>query len=364
MKRVLTLGLLALLIACEDAKSERLAAAQAEREHVLKRFQRLAEKSEDLRLSSAKVRADVEKELARYGLNQKPEALEAVLRDRAKKTPGASLEKAEGSNRGLAETGMAIWELRYPAKNLAAAFKLAQDFSSVPPLFRFSSLVPSLKKPGLWKLQLTQAEVERTTIDPKVQPIAKLPAPFRPSQGWFGHEPEAGLEQIRELDAELAKLKPVVDELSVLLPTEASWLGIKNRSDRLLREEFESRRILELLVQAASAKKLSVNAVAASEEVVLLDFPEDSPALAEFEKALPPDLLEGMTRTQLESGERRWIFPNRVRTPKQAEETGPLGLPMPDKLKEAFEKAHHDGHEDHEAHENHDGHEGHEGHAH
>jgi hypothetical protein len=166
------------------------------------------------------------------------------------------------------------FEVVFPEKDPATAWAHAVALMSGPPLFSFETLLgpdPKAKKDAGWRLQLRRPRIGRVEINPQPQPTPTLDDPDQIASQLGNCGAGAFRKQIATMKADLVRLAPTAARTTVLLPTLASWEGLKNRTLAADLAEKESRRLAALLVDKALAKKLHIRAVGYQEPLAVLE---------------------------------------------------------------------------------------------
>lgn len=232
--------------------------------------------------------------LERLGVDQSPAALTELLRGRTAGWSGVTLtmEKVPDPDLPPEKEGAELpgWKIRYRAPTLAAGLEKARALSASPPLFRLRTIVH--EGGPRYRVELVRGFVEQVPLD-------KLTAtPLRSRTQTASVAPAFGFCGAGELRAEIARLDGQIDELkpkaletSVLLPTAATWMGVRERSRQLEATESEVRALMSAAAEAVQSAGLRLKAIGAAQKVVIAEFYGGAAARRRFERALPPELL-------------------------------------------------------------------------
>lgn len=347
-----------LLVACgQTEECKTLAALKAGREARLTKLSHQAKLAPQIEDNAKKQERRAKAETARLGLDLSEAEIEAKLKERQAAIAGSELVRSyrELPIQGSEETErQTVWIVRFPAADLNAAFAHAKEFAAIPPLLQLVTLVVD-PKPGFWRLQLGRVSVDQVPV--KVDPVDPPPLPGLdevPERFGFCGASELRAE-IAQLDEQLEAVRPGAERLTVLLPTASTWAGIWRRTREKLLENSRARARMQQLLQAVDKAGVKLRGVGVAGNHVVLELYRHPQTEAKLSTALPPEALGSMKRMDGPKEILRLGFPARPERPAQ---NRAFGLPPPEKLKEAFERAAHD-HEDHD-HEHHD----HEHHAH
>lgn len=138
-----------------------------------------------------------------------------------------------------------------------------------PPLVKFGTLLRDKKGDDTWRLEtiLDQAPLTRARVTAPPSPdLSTIPNTF----GFCG----AGKlrDEIADANTEIDRLRERAERTTVLLPTAASWEGLRARSELVRDMEMESRRISRIFRRSCPRHcGSSLRALGTEEEMVFLE---------------------------------------------------------------------------------------------
>jgi hypothetical protein len=331
MKRAWMFAACALIGCGETEECKKLDAFVAEGERVvagMKARHALRDKIAD---RAHRFESQTKAKMAELGIDQGEEQLKAALEARAKTIPGATFERSTrvvpSEDPGATGDTETLFVLSFVQKDAAKAIASARALMASPPLFRLVTVVKE-DKGDRWRVELARTDVDELPIKFEPQKVPKRPSiDDIPSQiGFCGAADKR--KRIAEIDVEIEKLAPVSEEVTVLLPSSASWEGLGRRVDLAREVETESRRIIQLVLDGVLKSKVSLKAIGAEQEVVLVELHGTTKERAKLQKVLPEEIVQAMVLPEAEITPNiaRFSIPNRVaKERRRPDQKGPEG---------------------------------------
>lgn len=241
--------------------------------------------------------------MAKLGLEDSETAIASKLEARAKAI-GGEIERhgqvPTGTGVGTLRKKSTYWQVNYDASSLAEGFATAWKLAESPPLVVVDRIVRS-RDGKKWRVDLARALVDRVPIEPKPRPLPSLidPADIDAEMGFCGARELRS--RIAKLKAQIEEARPKAEAMTVLMPTEASWVGLKMRSEKVEEVELESRRLMKLFIDGVVKTNAPFTAIAAEDPEVILEVaggPKDRKRLEEALAAESSNLKDAMSPEQ------------------------------------------------------------------
>lgn len=288
-------------LGCQDTdECIQLRKIQKKAERTLRQAQGQASIADRTSEKLERLRSDAQSKLARLGLEMKAEEVEAALEKRAQAMPKGKVERDKRAKaldpreRTSSPELETVFRVEYAALDLQTAWRRAEAIIQTPPLTRFLGLYAPKRRRLPWQLELGPAEVERIEmkIDPRPLPTRRNPDDVPEEFGFCGaSELRTNIARVEE---EIAAIEAKAKSTTVNLPLVASWMGLSRRVDRIVAIETESRRLADLLVNAAVEKEQRLIAVGVEADSVLLEIEGGRRQLGAIQRTLPEDLLQAL----------------------------------------------------------------------
>ncbi|MCK6547789.1 hypothetical protein L6R52_18195 [Myxococcota bacterium] len=249
---------LALLTACDDNDECReLRSTLKARKDILNSARAQSNALEIAQKRAAAAEGNATKLLKALWLSEPETRIQDTLEKRARVVSDAifvrGAQAVGGERPGDPTSSETMWTIRFREADLQRAFRYLDEVTATPPLVRFATMVRESRDSADWRIELLRAAAEQVPINPQpvlLPPPADLSAVKR-QIGFCG----AGKlrDEIEEADAELKRLKERAEKTTVLLPTAASYDGLRARAELLRDIELENRRHLRLFREAVVA---------------------------------------------------------------------------------------------------------------
>ena len=220
-----------------------------------------------------------EKETSEYldetGLSWSEDKLNLALDKRMKDVPGSrvirnSRFKEESSAQNLLRRAKTFWSVEFSEKELAKGLQTAVMFTGEKPIFMFEKLSFDPKGNG-WLLELGRAVIDEVPNKPlpNALPDLKDPAFIASEFGFCGASKLRS--QLEDIKTQYAQVKDKAEEISVLLPKQATWKGMLRRAKILVAVETETRKIIQRLMKGVADLKLKVHGLAFEEPFIMAE---------------------------------------------------------------------------------------------
>lgn len=214
--------------------------------------------------------------LGELGMNDPESKIAAVLEARVARFSGATIERTTAQvDTGSAEPSAVrasetMWVVRFKEKDVEKAFSFLDALIATPPLVKFATLAKDKKKDE-WRVELIRLVPDQIPIKPEPTKLSP-PKDLKAIASQMG---SCGAVQLRaeivKVDAEISKLEPDADRTTVLLPTGASWEGLKARAEALRDAELEARRHVRTFIESVRTLKLPLKAIGVEGAIVALE---------------------------------------------------------------------------------------------
>lgn len=289
------------LVGCgQTSECTQLQKILAHRQAALSKVRSAAGVVEKLETRVRDTQSEAAKAKHEVGLDLTIPDLEVALALKAKAIPGATIARGsravalDGAGPEVPQVREVTWTVRFREKDLTKAFARVDALLEPPPLVRLASAARD-EKTAEWAAEVARLVVEELPIEPKPVPV-EPPVDLATVPEEFGTCGAADLRaQIAAVDKEIARAAPQAERASVLLPTAASWEGVRARALRLREAEAENRRLLGALTRAAVDLRLRVKDVSVEGPMVFVEVFGGGAERGRLEKALASaGVAEGM----------------------------------------------------------------------
>lgn len=275
MNRVFAGGLLtAALLGCGDNEEckkltvlsdsyDKVAASVTARGMTLSKLEARAKDAEN----------QAEKFIETAGLEMKVPEVTAELSKRLQGVAGATVTAGMASL-GVTEDGAPIetqeWIVKLKEPQLDKAWKIIEAVSTVPPVLDLTTIIKERGKPD-WRLSMQALRMDRVPVKPKPYPTPKLEDPATiPSQFGFCGASELRAH-IADQQAVIEKGKAAAERVTVLLPTIATFSGLKRRAQAVVNQQRFARGVMAEAYQAVMKAKLDFKAVGHEPPAVVVE---------------------------------------------------------------------------------------------
>lgn len=269
-------GVILSLAACQqNAECKALEKVLADNQKLLERAQRKAAVHDQIALSAAKTEKEVSEFLDELGMNWAESKLNEALDRRMSEYPGTRVirktrSQVESSSQNLLLRAKTYWSVEYTEADIGKGVQRAFAFVGDKPLFMVEHLAFDPKQKA-WLLELGRAVVDEVPNKPlpveleKLKDSSKVPTEF----GFCG---AAGLRsKLETMSSEYESLREKAEAITVLLPRQATWKGLRRRVKILQTAEFETRRIMNRILKGIADLKLSFLGMAFEEPFVMVE---------------------------------------------------------------------------------------------
>lgn len=292
----------AVSVACEDTDecvelrrvlktSERALAAAKGRAALAERTGRNLER----------IKADVTRKLENKGLDLEEGALVETMEARAESESKVTFERTvrpmapDPTDVSQAQKSETVLRFNFPARDLEAAWAIAERLAAEPPMTRMFTLIAPKRRRQPWRLELGRVDIQRlpmSAIEPRALPPRRSAADVPEEFGFCG----AGelRSRLGQIDAEIEGLAEKAGQTTVNLPLFASWKGLSRRADLAIDIETRSRELAKALVDATLASKQVFLGLALEKEAVLLEVKGGAKEKARVQEKLSESLLESI----------------------------------------------------------------------
>ena len=269
------IGLFA-LTGCEKTNEcEALEKMLTDNQKLLSRAQSKAAVHDRIAVSAAKTEKDVGTFLDGLGLNWAESKLNKTLDSRMSKYPGTRVirktrSKVESSAQNLLLKAKTFWSIEYTETDIGKGVSRAYAFAGDKPLFMMEHLAFD-PKTGAWLLELGRAVIDEVPNKANPVPLDALGDPSTVASD-FGFCGAGGTRtKLKELQEEYESLRKKAEAITVLLPQQATWKGLKRRGEILHTAEIETRRIIHRIFKAIADLKFKFRGVAFEEPFEMVE---------------------------------------------------------------------------------------------
>jgi hypothetical protein len=246
---------------------------------------RMEKRAAEMETAAKRAKADL-------GLDKTEEEIQSMLEARTRQFPGATIERGtraeaiDESNPGAGTESITQWIVHIKEGDTQKLFRGIDQIVALPPLTKLVAVIREAKGKPLWRVELSRATVDEVPIAPK--PV-KLPPAID-----LSNVPTAlgscGAKKLRadiaKVDAEIESLRPRAERTTVLLPTAASWEGVRSRTYLLRDVELENREHIRALEGAAVDAKLGLKAIGVEGGIAMIEIYGGKSERSALEKGL------------------------------------------------------------------------------
>lgn len=294
LRHVLPAAALAAAACGKTDECRRLEASLQEHENSAKDLRARAQVNEKLEKSAQAAEAEARQVLEKLGFEMTEEQTNAALGQRAGAIEKAKIERKaitpDPTPENTARKSQTMWVVEFDEKDPEKAFAHVKALCQQPPFLLLSTLVKE-KGQSRWRVELLRGDVDRVTIKPEPLPVPTPEAPdtIASQLGFCGASDTRA--KIAKLRQEIDRLKPEAGKTTVLLPTKASWEGLRFRAEHENEKEQEVRRHVSELFEAARKAKVELKAIGYEEPLVILEVWGGKPERKRLETAMGPAML-------------------------------------------------------------------------
>ncbi|MFO0727645.1 MAG: hypothetical protein U1E65_27955 [Myxococcota bacterium] len=263
------------------------------------------------------------------GLEMKVPAVTAELEKRAKGVAEATVTTGVASL-GVTEEGGPIetqeWTLKFKEPSIDKAWSRVEALAAVPPVLDLSTVIKEKGRPD-WRISLQALRLERVPVHPKPYPTPKLDDGSQiPSQfGFCGASDYRA--HIAEARANLAKLETAAERTTVLLPTVATFTGLRRRAQAIVGQQKFARQVMTEAFEAVVKAKLDLKAVGHEAPSVVVEVWGEPKAVQKKLETALIKFAERMRPSEQRAPGVTRVFINVEGAPQPAEEAPPPPMP-------------------------------------